>query len=99
MQLCSVCLVISTEDRRVEICPPNREKTVESLCCRSIWEEVRAVSTGRPKMGKFSRGAVLLTSCMFAAITGKFRKFVTYFCAFSWKSKPMVSFRVAVTAC
>jgi len=30
-------------------------------------------------MGKFSRGAVLLTSCVFAAITGKFRKFATFF--------------------
>jgi len=55
---------------------------------------VRAVSTDQPKMGKFSRGAVLLTSCVFAAITGKFRKFVAFFFAFSGKSKLMAGFTV-----
>lgn len=55
---------------------------------------MRVVSTDHPKMGKFSRGAVLLTSCVFAAITGKFRKFVTFLCAFSRKSKPMTGFKV-----
>jgi hypothetical protein len=39
------------------------------------------VKTDPETMGKFSRGAVLLTSCLFAAITGKICKVSSWFSA------------------